>query len=117
MVRAGRRVEDAMWWLPMQATPSPVPGGGDVNPTIDKGGLPGGDALTHLVGGLMYLGLIACVGAIVAGAAMWGLSAHNGNYRGAYNGRLMVIGGAVGAFLIGAAAALVRFAFGAGQGV
>jgi hypothetical protein len=106
-----------MWWLLAQVpTPTPAPGG-DVNTPIDKTGLPGGDALAKLVGGLMYMGLILCIAAIVVGAAMWGLSAHSGNYQGAYMGRKAVLGGFLGALLIGAAAAIVRFAFGAGQGV
>jgi hypothetical protein len=95
-----------MWRMPAQV---------DVN--LNKDGLPGGDALATLVGGLMWIGLLACVGAIILGAAAWGLSAHSGNYNGAYMGRRAVLGGFLGALLIGAAAALVSFAFDAGQKV
>ncbi|HEX8002744.1 MAG TPA: DUF6112 family protein [Mycobacteriales bacterium] len=95
-----------MWRVPAQV---------DVN--LKKDGLPGGDALATLVGGLMWMGLLACVGAIIIGAAAWGLSAHSGNYHGAYMGRKAVLGGFFGALLIGAAAAIVTFAFNAGQKV
>ena len=98
-----------MWWLPAQADP--------VAPVIDKTGLPGGDAAAKLIGGLMYLGLLACIGAVVIGATMWAWGSHSGNYRGSYAGRCVVIGGAVGALLIGAAVTIVNFAFSAGQTV
>lgn len=95
-------------WLPSQV---------DVSTPIDKNGLPGGEALAKLVGGLMYLGLLACVGAVIAGAAAWAWSAHSGNYQAAYAGRKAVLGGFFGALLIGAAAAIVEFAFNAGGSV
>lgn len=103
-------------WSRLVGAPAPGPGG-QVNPTIDKTGLPGGDSLSHMVGGAMYYGLILCIAAVVIGAATWGLSAYNGNYQGAYLGRRGVLGGFLGAVLIGAAAAIVNFAFGAGQQV
>lgn len=92
-----------------------VPAQVDVN--VNKDGLPGGDALTQLVGGLMWMGLIACVAAIIIGAAAWGLAGHSGNYQAAYMGRKAVLGGFLGALLIGAAAAIVTFAFDLGKTV
>ena len=102
-------------WLRLVA--DPAPGGGQVNPTIDKTGLPGGDALAHMVGGAMYIALLLCVGAVVLGAGFWGLSAYHGNYQGAYLGRKGVLYGFAGAVVIGGAATIVNFAFGAGQQV
>ena len=73
--------------------------------------LPGTPQLTQLVGGLMTWVLIACVVAILAGAAAWGFGARFGHYASAQSGRMMVLGGAVGAMVAGAAVALVNFAF------
>jgi hypothetical protein len=105
-----------MWWRLVVADPTPGPGG-QVNPTIDKTGLPGGDALAHLIGGGMYIGLLVCVLVVVIGAAGWGLSAYHGNYQGAYLSRKGVLYGFGGAVLIGGGATIVNFAFGVGQQV
>ena len=76
--------------------------------------LPGTPQLTALIGGLMTWVLLACVVAVLAGAAAWGFGARFGHYASAQSGRMMVLGGAVGALVAGAAVALVNFAFGIG---
>jgi hypothetical protein len=76
--------------------------------------LPGTAQLTQLVGGLMTWVLLACVVAVLAGAAAWGFGAKFGHYASAQSGRTMVLGGAAGALVAGAAVALVNFAFGVG---
>lgn len=76
--------------------------------------LPGTAQLTTLVGGLMTWVLLACVVAVLAGAAAWGLGSRSGHLGASQNGRLMVLGGAVGALVAGAATALVNFGFGIG---
>ena len=58
--------------------------------------------------------LLACVAAVLGGAAAWGFGARFGHYASAQSGRMMVLGGAVGALVAGAAVALVNFAFGVG---
>jgi hypothetical protein len=73
--------------------------------------LPGTAQLTQLIGGLMTWVLLACVVAVLAGAAAWGFGARFGNYSSQQSGRMMVLGGAVGALVSGAAVALVNFAF------
>lgn len=73
--------------------------------------LPGTAQLTQLLGGLMTWVLLACVAAVLAGAAAWGFGAKFGNYGSAQSGRMMVFGGAVGAMVAGAAVAMVNFAF------
>jgi hypothetical protein len=73
--------------------------------------LPGTAQLTQLIGGLMTWVLLACVVAVLAGAAAWGFGARSGHYSSQQSGRLMVMGGAVGALVAGAAVAVVNFAF------
>lgn len=79
--------------------------------------LPGTAQLNSLVGGLVTWVLLACVTAVLAGAAAWGLGARSGHFGASQQGRTMVLGGAVGAMITGAAAALVNFGFGLGATV
>ena len=76
--------------------------------------LPGTTQLTALIGGLMTWVLLACVAAVLIGAATWGFGSKTGHYGATHQGRLMVLGGAVGALVAGAATALVNFGFGVG---
>lgn len=80
----------------------------------DPAGLPGGAALQKMLNGLVFLGLIACVGAVVVGGATWFLGAQAGNYNASLGGRRAVVGGIVGALVIGASAAVVNFFYAAG---
>lgn len=79
--------------------------------------LPGTAQLTNLVGGLMTWVLLACVVAVLAGAAAWGFGARSGHFGASQQGRLMVIGGVAGAMITGAATALINFGFGIGATV
>jgi hypothetical protein len=79
--------------------------------------LPGTAQLTSIVGGLMTWVLLACVLAVLAGAAAWGFGARSGHFGASQQGRLMVIGGVAGAMIAGAATALVNFGFGIGATV
>jgi hypothetical protein len=86
-------------------------------PTVNvhpNSNLPGTAQLTHLIGGLMTWVLLACVAALLAGAAAWGFGARFGHYGSQQSGRAMVLGGAVGALVAGAAVAVVNFAFNVG---
>ncbi|MCW2599464.1 MAG: hypothetical protein JWM02_1293 [Frankiales bacterium] len=76
--------------------------------------LPGTAQLTSLVGGMMTWVLLACVVAVLAGAATWSFGSRSGHFGASQQGRMMVLGGAVGAMITGAAAALVNFGFGVG---
>lgn len=76
--------------------------------------LPGTPQLTQLVGGLMTWVLLACVAAVLLGAAAWGFGSRTGHYASAQQGRMMCLGGAIGAMVAGASVALVNFAFGVG---
>jgi hypothetical protein len=86
-----------------------------VNP--DGGALPGTPQLQSLVNGLAFWGLLACVAVLLAGAAFWAGGSRASNYGAVANGKNMVFSGAVGAALIGGAAAIVNFFYGVGQGV
>jgi hypothetical protein len=79
--------------------------------------LPGTAQLTSLVGGMMTWVLLACVVAVLIGAATWGFGSRSGHYGATQQGRMMVLGGAVGALVAGAATALVNFGFGLGGAV
>jgi len=86
-----------------------------VNP--NPGGLPGGDAGQRLLNGLAAFGLMACVGAVLLGAAQWGLGSRSNNYSQADDGKARMLKGVGGAFGIGAAAAVINFFFNAGSTV
>jgi hypothetical protein len=79
--------------------------------------LPGTTQLNSLIGGMVTWVLLACVGAVLLGAAAWGIGNRSGYYGAQQNGRMMVLGGAVGAMVAGAASALVNFGFGLGSAV
>ena len=88
-----------------------------VSVTPDSGGLPGGEAAQKLINGAAGFGLMACVGAVLWGAAQWGFGSRSGNYSHADDGKTRMLKGVGGAFGIGAAAALINFFFNAGSGV
>ena len=81
----------------------------------DAAGLPGATLVGKLVNWLMYLSLMACLGAVVFGAAMWRGGAKAGNSYKAEDGRQYVIGGAVGALITGLAVTIVNTLFAAGK--
>lgn len=83
----------------------------------NKGGLPGLDAVQKGVGGVMALGLIACVAWFAIGAIRAGMAGRTNNYQQTADGKQQMLWGAVGAFAIGAAGAVITFAFKAGGGV
>jgi hypothetical protein len=83
----------------------------------DEGGLPGDEALQKLLNGAGKYALLACLAAFLWGAAQWGLGNHSNNYSQSSSGKTRMIAGVVGAFAIGAAAALINFFFDAGSGV
>lgn len=89
----------------------------EVSTRPDPTGLPGGAALQKLLNGLVFLGLLGCVAAVVAGGATWFVGSQAGNFAASMGGRRAVLAGMVGALVIGAAAAIVNFFFDAGSAV
>jgi hypothetical protein len=88
-----------------------------VSVSPDASGLPGGDAAQKLINGAAAFGLMACVGAVLWGAAQWGFGSKSNNYSQADDGKTRMLKGVGGAFGIGAAAAVINFFFNAGSAV
>jgi hypothetical protein len=87
----------------------------DLNP--DPNRLPGGDVLESLTDGIAGFGLIFCLIGLVVGAAMWGLGSTSSNYQQTMVGKRALGVSAVAALLIGGAAAIINFFYGAGQNI
>jgi hypothetical protein len=82
----------------------------------DPSALPGTAQLQSLVNGLAFWALIACLGAIAIGGGMWAFGGRANNYNAVGNGKTLVAGGAIGAALVGGAAAIVNFFVSVGSG-
>jgi hypothetical protein len=67
-------------------------------PVVPEGGLP---YLRQGVSWMLWIGLVACVAAMLYGGATWGLGALFGGQGGQSKGRNYVICGAVGALVLG----------------
>lgn len=80
-----------------------------------EAGLPGAALVNQIIGWLMWLSLMACLGAFVYGAALWRGGAKTGNMGRAEDGRQYVAGGAIGALLTGLAVVAINTFFAAGQ--
>lgn len=83
----------------------------------DAGGLPGNASLQKLLNGGAALALLVCVGWFVYGAAQLGFGRSGHNYGQAADGKQRMMTGGIGAFAVGAAAALVNFFYNAGTSV
>ena len=88
-----------------------------VNLRPDPSGLPGGDVLQNLTNGIAGFALILCLMGLVIGAAMWGLGSNSSNFQQTLVGKRACGVCALAALLIGAAAAIINFFYGAGQSV
>jgi hypothetical protein len=81
----------------------------------DPAGMPGADLVRQLINWLMWLSLMASLGAVLVGAAMWRGGTRVGNTMRAEDGRHYVAGGAIGALLAGLAVVLINTLFEVGQ--
>ena len=88
-----------------------------VNLNPDPGKLPGGEVLQSLTNGIAGFALIFCLIGLVVSAAMWGVGSNSNNYQQTFAGKRGLAVCAIGALLIGAAAAIINFFYGAGQSV
>jgi hypothetical protein len=86
-----------------------------VKPNPD--GLPGTAALEKLVNGLAAVALLACAAGLVLGGAQWALGSKSNNYSHTSDGKSKVLYSLLGAFVIGAGAALVNFFYSSGSAV
>ena len=87
----------------------------DLNPDPDN--LPGGEVLQTLTNGIAGFALIFCLIGLVVSAGLWALGSNSNNYQQTYIGKRGFAVCALGALLIGAAAAIINFFYGAGQSV
>jgi hypothetical protein len=88
-----------------------------VNVNPNPTGIPGGAAAQKILNGAAAFALLACVGAVIWGAAQWGFGSRSNNVSQSDDGKTRMLKGVGGAFGIGAAAAVINFFFSAGTAV
>lgn len=81
----------------------------DVSP--NSSGMPGADLIQQLLNWGQMVALWGSLGAILVGAAMYGLSREGGSFSGASSGKSLALGGVVGAILAGLAPTAVNMLF------
>lgn len=81
----------------------------DVEP--DAAGMPGAELIQKILNWAQMLALWGSLGALLVGAAMYGLARESGGYQHAYRGKALAMGGAVGAVLAGLAPTAVNLLF------
>ncbi len=81
----------------------------DVQPS--SAGMPGADLIQQLLNWSQMLALWGSLGALLVGAAMYGLAREAGGYQQASRGKALALGGAVGAILAGIAPTAVNLLF------
>ena len=81
----------------------------------DPSGMPGAALVSQLVNWLMWVSLMASLGAVLYGAALWRGGAKMANSPRAEDGRNYVAGGAIGALLSGLAVVLINTLFQVGR--
>jgi hypothetical protein len=88
-----------------------------VNVKPNPKGLPGTEALEKVVDGLAAIALLACIAGLLLGAAQWALGSRSNNYSHTSDGKSKVLYSLLGAFVIGAGAALINFFYTSGSAV
>ena len=84
----------------------------DVNP--NGAGIPGAQLVGNLINGVAQFALFASVGAVLVGAGFWGWSNYNDRAAGVNRGQKMILGGVLGAVIVGASNLIINSAFAAG---
>ncbi len=74
-------------------------------------GMPGADLIQQLLNWAQMLALWGSLGALLIGAAMYGLAREGGSYGGAGRGKTLAMGGMVGAILAGVAPTAINMLF------
>lgn len=77
----------------------------------DSAGMPGADLIQKLLNWSQMAALWGSLGAILVGAAMYGLAREGGSYSGGSRGKTLAMGGIVGAILAGIAPTAVNLLF------
>ena len=83
----------------------------DVTVSPDSTGMPGAELIQKLLNWAQMLALWGSLGALLAGAAMYGIAREGGSYSGASRGKTLAMGGVVGAIIAGLAPAAVNMLF------
>ena len=83
------------------------------NPDFDA--IPSPGPVQQLVNGIGAFALLLSPVGIIIGGTMWGLGSLSSNYHQAAVGKRATLYSVVGAIIVGAAAALVNWAFSLGQ--
>ena len=84
-----------------------------INPSSS---LPGTSALTSLAGGVLTVALIISVLAVIVGGGVFAVAHRSGFAGQMHRGQQLLVGGLVGAVVIGAAHTLVGWSYGFGGG-
>jgi len=82
-----------------------------VSVSPDSSGMPGAELIQRLLNWSQMLALWGSLGALLVGAAMYGLARETGAYQNASRGKSLALGGAVGAVLAGIAPTAVNLLF------
>lgn len=98
----------ALVWLTQQAPEEPT---GGVQVTPSSAGMPGAELIQQLLNWAQMVALWGSLGALLAGAAIYGLARESGSYGAAHKGKTMALGGAVGAIMAGLAPTAVNLLF------
>jgi vacuolar-type H+-ATPase subunit I/STV1 len=91
------------------AAASPIP---DVKPDASRA--PGGKGLQDAINVFAFYGLLAAIAGFLLGGAVWAVGGRAGNDYAAQGGKVGMAVAVGVAFLIGAATAIITFAFNAG---
>jgi hypothetical protein len=103
----------ASLWLPGQEQAPDGGGGGNVpNPSPDPSGVPGQDAVETLLDVISWLGVAACVAAIVVGGGIMAVSHASANGMYGSRGRTVLLAGLGGGLVVALAGQLVQFMVG-----
>jgi Family of unknown function (DUF6112) len=86
-----------------------------VNFTPDFNALPGAGPFQQVINGVGAFALFLSLAGIIIGGAMWGIGSLSSNYHQAAVGKRATLYSIVGAVIVGAAAALVNWAFNLGR--
>jgi Family of unknown function (DUF6112) len=85
-----------------------------VTVTPNPDGLPGMPAATKLVDGLAAFVLLGCVAGFLLGVGQWVLGSKSSNFSQSDTGKTKVLVSILGAFCVGAVAAIINFFLNAG---
>jgi len=78
-------------------------------------GAPGSGAVQKLLDWGGWFALAASLGGLIIGAGMWAHSSSTGSYGGVHKGKQYVLGGAIGALVLGIAPILLSTLYSTGQ--